>query len=248
MVDVPAAASDDRESAVLDRIAAFRRRRPRLRDDVVTLAHGAGGKASAALVDAVFLDAFVDGDPGPLPDAATLRLSSGERLAFSTDAFVVKPLRFPGGSIGHLAVHGTVNDLAAQGAEPAWLSAAFVIEEGFPVDELRAIARDMASAAQGAGVRIVTGDTKVVGRGAADGLFVTTSGVGVIPPGRDLDPASVRRRRRRRGLRHDRRSRDGGDARARRPRARRRHPFRHRGAQRPRRGAARRGTGHALAA
>ena len=192
MVDVPAAASDDRESAVLDRIAAFRRRRPRLRDDVVTLAHGAGGKASAALVDAVFLDAFVDGDPGPLPDAATLRLASGERLAFSTDAFVVKPLRFPGGSIGHLAVHGTVNDLAAQGAEPAWLSAAFVIEEGFPVDELRAIARDMASAARGAGVGIVTGDTKVVGRGAADGLFVTTSGVGVIPPGRDLDPASVR--------------------------------------------------------
>jgi len=192
MVDVPAAASDDRESAVLDRIAAFRRRRPRLRDDVVTLAHGAGGKASAALVDAVFLDAFVDGDPGPLPDAATLRLSSGERLAFSTDAFVVKPLRFPGGSIGHLAVHGTVNDLVAQGAEPAWLSAAFVIEEGFPVDELRAIARDMASAARAAGVGIVTGDTKVVGRGAADGLFVTTSGVGVIPPGRELDPASVR--------------------------------------------------------
>jgi hydrogenase expression/formation protein HypE len=192
MVDVPAAAPDDRESAVLDRIAAFRRRRPRLRDDVVTLAHGAGGKASAALVDAVFLDAFVDGDPGPLPDAATLRLASGERLAFSTDAFVVKPLRFPGGSIGHLAVHGTVNDLAAQGAEPAWLAAAFVIEEGFPVDELRAIARDMASAARAAGVGIVTGDTKVVGRGAADELFVTTSGVGVIPPGRDLDPSSVR--------------------------------------------------------
>jgi hydrogenase expression/formation protein HypE len=192
MVDVPPASSDDRESAVLDRIAAFRRRRPRLRDDVVTLAHGAGGKASAALVDGVFLDAFVDGDPGPLPDAATLRLASGERLAFSTDSFVVKPLRFPGGSIGHLAVHGTVNDLAAQGAEPAWLSAAFVIEEGFPVDELREIAHDMANAARAAGVGIVTGDTKVVGRGAADGLFVTTSGVGVIPPGRDLDPASVR--------------------------------------------------------
>jgi hydrogenase expression/formation protein HypE len=191
MADVPAAASDDRESAVLERIAAFRRRRPRLRDDVVTLAHGAGGKASAALIDAVFLDAFVDGDPGPLPDAATLQLASGERLAFSTDTFVVKPLRFPGGSIGHLAVHGTVNDLAAQGAEPAWLSAAFVIEEGFAVDELRAIASDMAGAAHDAGVEIVTGDTKVVGRGAADGLFVTTSGVGVIPPGRELDPGSV---------------------------------------------------------
>jgi hydrogenase expression/formation protein HypE len=192
MADVPAAAPDDRESAVLERIAAFRRRRPRLRDDVVTLAHGAGGKASAALVDAVFLDAFVEGDPGPLPDAATLRLSSGERLAFSTDTFVVKPLLFPGGSIGRLAVHGTVNDLAAQGAEPAWLSAAFVIEEGFAVEELRAVARDMAGAAREAGVAIVTGDTKVVGRGAADGLFVTTAGLGVIPPGRNLDPASVR--------------------------------------------------------
>jgi hydrogenase expression/formation protein HypE len=192
MADVPAAASEDRESVVLERIAAFRRRRPRLRDDVVTLAHGAGGKASAALVDAVFLDAFVDGEPGPLPDAATLRLASGERLAFSTDTFVVRPLRFPGGSIGHLAVHGTVNDLAAQGAEAAWLSAAFVLVEGFPVDELRAIAGDMASAARAAGVGIVTGDTKVVERGAADGLFVTTSGVGVIPPGRELDPGAVR--------------------------------------------------------
>jgi hydrogenase expression/formation protein HypE len=192
VADVPAAASDDREAAVLERIAEFRRRRPRLRDDMITLAHGAGGKASAALVDAVFLDAFVDGDPGPLPDAATLRLASGERLAFSTDTFVVKPLRFPGGSIGHLAVHGTVNDLAVQGATPAWLSAAFVVEEGFAVDELRAIVRDMADAARAAGVAVVTGDTKVVGRGAADGLFVTTSGVGVIPPGRELDPRSVR--------------------------------------------------------
>ena len=94
----------------------------------------------------------------------------------------MKPLRFPGGSIGHLAVHGTVNDLAVQGAQPAWLSAAFVIEEGFPIDELREIVADMADAAGAAGVQIVTGDTKVVGRGAADGLFITTAGVGVIPP------------------------------------------------------------------
>jgi hydrogenase expression/formation protein HypE len=188
----PASAPSDREGAVLDRITEFRRRRPRLRDEVVTLAHGAGGKASAALVDAVFLDAFVDGDPGPLPDAATLVLAGGERLAFSTDAFVVQPLRFPGGSIGHLAVHGTVNDLAVQGAVPRWLSAAFVIEEGFPIDELRAIVVDMADAARGADVEIVTGDTKVVGRGAADGMFVTTAGVGVIPRGRTLDAMNVR--------------------------------------------------------
>jgi len=136
------ATQSDREAAVLDRIEAFRRRRPTLKDDVVTLAHGAGGKASAALVGDVCVSAF-SADPGPLPDAATLSLASGERLAFSTDSFVVKPLRFPGGSIGHLAVHGTVNDLAMQGAVPMWLSAAFVIEEGFSVSELRAVAAEI---------------------------------------------------------------------------------------------------------
>jgi hydrogenase expression/formation protein HypE len=120
-----------------------------------------------------------------------LSLAGGVRLAFSTDSFVVQPLRFPGGSIGHLAVHGTVNDLAVQGAEPRWLSAAFVLEEGFPIDELRGIVADMADAARAAHVEIVTGDTKVVGRGAADGMFVTTAGVGVIPEGRTLDAARV---------------------------------------------------------
>ncbi|MBW0118273.1 hydrogenase expression/formation protein HypE [Pseudonocardia sp. KRD-169] len=165
---------------MIERIEAFRRRRPRLRDEIVTLAHGAGGKSSAALVDAVFVEAFHN----ELGDGAVLTTPSGERLAFSTDSFVVQPLRFPGGSIGHLAVHGTVNDLACSGAVPQWLSAAFVLEEGFGVAELKEIVADMASAAAAAGVRIVTGDTKVVPRGAADGLFVTTSGVGVIPAGR----------------------------------------------------------------
>ena len=166
----------------------------------MTLAHGAGGKASAALVDAVFLEAFAprtateDGaaSRAPLADAATLQLPDGARLGFTTDAFVVQPLRFPGGSIGHLAIHGTVNDLAVTGARPQWLSCAFVIEEGFPVDELRAIAADMAEAAAAAGVAIVTGDTKVVGRGAADGCYVTTAGVGVVPAGRSLGPELVR--------------------------------------------------------
>ncbi|MEO9223695.1 MAG: hydrogenase expression/formation protein HypE [Acidimicrobiales bacterium] len=185
MADVDAQ-SDQREARVLDRIAAFRRRKPRLTDEVVTLAHGAGGKASAALVDAVFLGAFSPAERGPLADSATLPLASGERLAFTTDSFVVQPLRFPGGSIGQLAVHGTVNDLAVAGAVPTWLSAAFVIEEGFPIAELRLIAADMAEAAAGAGVTIVTGDTKVVGRDAADGVYVTTAGVGVIPEGRAL--------------------------------------------------------------
>lgn len=188
----PMVATTDREAVVLDRIEAFRRRRPRLTDEVITLAHGAGGKASAALVDSVFLDAFAHGAIGALADAATLPLPSGERLAFTTDSFVVQPLRFPGGSIGHLAVNGTVNDLAVSGARPVWLAAAFVIEEGFPIAELREIAEDMAAAAHAAGVSIVTGDTKVVGKGAADRVYITTAGVGTIPAGRLLGPEQVR--------------------------------------------------------
>jgi hydrogenase expression/formation protein HypE len=180
-----------REAAVFDRIEAFRRRRPRLLDEVVTLAHGAGGKASAALLDAVFLPAFANDVLGAQTDAAVLTLPSGDRLAFSTDSFVVKPLRFPGGSAGHLAVHGTVNDLAMMGARPLALSAAFVLEEGFPIESLKEIVADMAEAAAGAGVSIVTGDTKVVDHGAADGMYVSTAGVGVIPEGRDLRATRV---------------------------------------------------------
>ncbi len=181
--------AETREAAVFERIEAFRRRRPRLLDDVVTLAHGAGGKASAALLDAVFLPAFRSASDAAEPhqtDAAVLTLPSGERLAFSTDSYVVKPLQFPGGSAGHLAVHGTVNDLAMMGARPLALSAAFVIEEGFPIETLRQIVADMAEAAAGVGVSIVTGDTKVVDRGAADGMYISTAGIGSIPEGRHL--------------------------------------------------------------
>ena len=185
------AAAVGREAAVLERIEAFRRRPARFTDDVVTLAHGAGGKASAALIESVFLDQFANPVLASLADGACLALPSGERFALSTDSFVVKPLRFPGGSIGHLAVHGTVNDLAMMGARPAWLSAAFVLEEGFAVAELRAIVEDMAGAARQAGVAIVTGDTKVVDRGAADGLYITTAGVGLIPSERLLGPERV---------------------------------------------------------
>jgi hydrogenase expression/formation protein HypE len=181
-----------REESVLERIEAFRKRRPRLRDEVVTLAHGAGGKASAALVDAVFLDALVGPERGELTDAAVVETPSGERVAITTDSFVVKPLRFPGGSIGHLAVHGTVNDLAAVGARPMWLSAAFVLEEGLAVQVLREIVGDMAEAAARAGVAFVTGDTKVVDKGAADGMYVTTTGVGLVPAGRMLGAGLVR--------------------------------------------------------
>jgi hydrogenase expression/formation protein HypE len=181
-----------REAAVFERIEAFRRRKPRLLDDVVTLAHGAGGKASAALLDAVFLPAFANAALAAQTDAAVLTLGSGDRLAFSTDSFVVKPLRFPGGSAGHLAVHGTINDLAMMGARPLALSAAFVLEEGFPIDALREIVADMAEAAAAAGVPIVTGDTKVVDHGAADGMYISTAGVGTLPPGRELSAAKVR--------------------------------------------------------
>ncbi|HEX3980747.1 MAG TPA: hydrogenase expression/formation protein HypE [Acidimicrobiales bacterium] len=181
-----------REEVVFDRIEAFRRRRPRLTDQVVTLAHGAGGKASAALIESVFLPALANEALVEQEDGAVLTLPGGDRLVFTTDSYVVHPLRFPGGSAGHLAVHGTVNDLAMMGARPLGLSAAFVLEEGFPIEELRGIVDDMAEAADAAGVPVVTGDTKVVEHGAADGMYLTTSGVGVVPAGRELSAARVR--------------------------------------------------------
>ncbi len=183
--------SERSEAEVFERIETFRRRRPRLLDEVVTLAHGAGGKASAALLDAVFLPELHNDALAKQTDAAVIDLPSGERLAFTTDSFVVKPLRFPGGSIGHLAVHGTINDLAVMGAWPIALSAAFVLEEGFPVETLRRIVADIGDASRSMGIPVVTGDTKVVERGAADGMYITTAGVGLVPAGRELDAARV---------------------------------------------------------
>ena len=145
----------------------------KLRDELITLAHGSGGKATHMLVEQLFLEELRNPLLEELGDAAV-----ADGLAFTTDSFVVKPLFFPGGDIGELAVNGTVNDLAVAGAEPLWLSAGFVIEEGFPLGDLRRIARSMARAAERAGVAVVAGDTKVVERGSADGLFVTTAGVG----------------------------------------------------------------------
>lgn len=182
----------EREAAVMRRIEAFRRRRPRLTDERVTLAHGAGGKASAALVEAIFLEALRNDALAQLADAATLVLPGGGRLAVTTDSFVVTPRRFPGGSIGALAVNGTVNDLAVVGARPAWMAAAFVLEEGLPVAELREVVGDMAEAAAAVGIAVVTGDTKVVERGAADGCYITTTGIGIIPAGRQLGAELVR--------------------------------------------------------
>ena len=169
----------------------MRRRRPRLRDEIVTLAHGSGGKATRALVEGLFLEELANPLLEPLGDSALVELD-GSRLAFTTDSYVVKPIFFPGGDIGELAVNGTVNDLAVAGARPLWLSAGFVIEEGFPVADLRRVAASMRRAADAAAVTVAAGDTKVVERGKADGLYVTTAGVGVVAFDARLGPERAR--------------------------------------------------------
>jgi hydrogenase expression/formation protein HypE len=156
----------------------------------VTLAHGAGGEATRRLVEGLFAEALANEALAPLSDSAVV--PGAGRLALTTDAYVVRPLRFPGGDIGALAVHGTVNDLAVAGAVPRWLAAGFVLEEGFPIAELRTIVESMAAAAREAGVAVVAGDTKVVERGKADGLYVTTAGVGELSDDVDLAPTRVR--------------------------------------------------------
>jgi hydrogenase expression/formation protein HypE len=155
------------------------------------MAHGAGGKATRTLVESVFADPLANPLLDPLDDAAVFE-AGGARLAVTTDSYVVKPLVFPGGDIGDLAVNGTVNDLAVMGARPICLTAGFVLEEGFAIAELRSIVASMAAAAKRAGVVVAAGDTKVVERGKADGLYVTTAGVGLLPPGVDLRAGRVR--------------------------------------------------------
>ncbi len=159
----------------------------RLRETTINMAHGSGGKKMRDLIEDVFLTAFQNPLLAPLEDQAVINLAelsaAGDRLAFTTDSYVVNPLFFPGGNIGSLAVNGTVNDLAMCGAMPLYLSCGMVLEEGLSVDLLRQIAATMREMADAAGVSIVTGDTKVVERGAADKLFINTSGVGVIPSG-----------------------------------------------------------------
>ena len=153
----------------------------------IVMGHGGGGKLGNELVEHLFLPAFRNPALENLGDAAVLDLGSG-RVAMSTDSFVVQPLFFPGGSIGELAVNGTVNDLAVSGAEPRFLSASFILEEGFPLAQLAAIVEAMATAAATAGVKIVTGDTKVVERGHGDGCYINTAGVGVLRPGVTVGP------------------------------------------------------------
>jgi hydrogenase expression/formation protein HypE len=179
------------EQQVLHRIEKVRRRKARLTDERITMAHGAGGKATQTLIDAVFLEAFRNPLLEPLADQAVFAVN-GTRLAFTTDSYVVSPLFFPGGTIGDLAVNGTVNDLSVSGARPLYLSAGFILEEGFPVEDLRRIVASTAAAATAAGVAIATGDTKVVQRGKGDGCYINTAGVGVIERDVALGATQVR--------------------------------------------------------
>ncbi len=159
--------------------------------DTVLLGHGSGGKLSAELIRDVFLHTLQNPVLARMDDQAIVNVN-GQRLAISTDSFVVKPLFFPGGDIGSLAVHGTVNDLAMGGATPLFLSAAFIIEEGFSMADLRRVVDSMQRAAAAAGVQVVTGDTKVVERGKGDGVFINTTGIGLVPDGVDLSADRAR--------------------------------------------------------
>lgn len=162
-----------------------------LRDNpFIVLGHGGGGKLSSELVEHLFLPAFDNAALRALGDSAVIELSG--RLSVSTDGFVVRPRFFPGGNIGELAVNGTVNDVAMSGAVPKYLTVGFVLEEGLPIEELGMIVDSMAKAAEAAGVVLITGDTKVVDRGHGDGMFITTTGIGLIPDGVDIAPDRIR--------------------------------------------------------
>jgi hydrogenase expression/formation protein HypE len=175
--------SDFSPSPLFERVERARRRKRKFKDEQITLAHGSGGRAMHELIEGLFLEYLRNPLLEALEDQAVFEVGEGAgraRLAFTTDSYVVTPVFFPGGDIGRLAVCGTVNDLAMSGARPLYLSAAFIMEEGFPVEELRRILASMRAAADEAGVRIVTGDTKVVQKGSADRVFINTAGIGVI--------------------------------------------------------------------
>ncbi len=184
-------AADVTEDQVGDRIEQMRRRPQRFRDERVTMAHGAGGKASRALVEGLVVPLLTNPALEQLSDAGLFTIGSA-RLALTTDAYVVRPIRFPGGSIGELAVNGTVNDLAVSGARPVALSVALVLEEGLLAEVLEAEVAAMGVAARDAGVHVVTGDTKVVERGKCDSMYVVTTGVGLVDQGVVLSPQRVR--------------------------------------------------------
>jgi len=188
---MPDQAVSDRELEVLGLIENVRSRRPKFRDAQITMAHGAGGKASQTLVEGLFVPILGGETLAALGDAGEVE-ADGVPLAVTTDSYVVKPLRFPGGSIGELAVNGTVNDLAVSGARALALTLSLVLEEGLAAGDLRAEIEAVAAAAETAGVRIVAGDTKVVERGHADGMYICTTGLGRRDPRSRVSPAGVR--------------------------------------------------------
>jgi hydrogenase expression/formation protein HypE len=183
------------QNPLFQKIEQVRRRPAKVRDTHINLAHGSGGKAMRDLIDDVFVNSFNNPILSQLEDQASFDLASfsqyGNRLAFTTDSYVVDPLFFPGSDIGELAVNGTINDLAVSGAKPLYLTCSVILEEGLPVETLRRVVASMQAAAQKAGVQIVTGDTKVVHRGCADKLFINTTGIGVIPSGIDISPRNI---------------------------------------------------------
>ena len=185
------ATAADRQRRVLEIIETSRGKRPRFKDPYITMAHGAGGKATQTLIEGLFVPAFYNPALAALADAGRIATGAGE-LALSTDSYVVKPLRFPGGSIGELAVNGTVNDLAVAGARPLALSLSMILEEGLDAELLRAETEAIATAARVTGVPIVAGDTKVVERGLADGMYLCTTGVGAVDSRATLSPSALR--------------------------------------------------------
>jgi hydrogenase expression/formation protein HypE len=181
----------DREQKILGIIETARGKRAKFRDAQINMAHGAGGKASQGLIEGLLVPAFGGDALAELADAGAVTIGGAE-LALTTDSYVVKPLRFPGGSIGELAVNGTVNDLAVSGARPLVLSLSLILEEGLPAEELREEVEAIAAAAREAGVQIITGDTKVVERGHADGMYICSAGIGQRDPRARLGPTGLR--------------------------------------------------------
>jgi len=190
MAEQVAASPSDREERILGIIETARSKRLKFRDAQITMSHGAGGKATQSLIEGLFVPAFGSEALAAMGDAGSVA-ADGVDLALTTDSFVVKPLRFPGGSIGELAVNGTVNDLAMAGARPLALSLSLILEEGLPADELRAEVEAIADAARAAGVEIVAGDTKVVERGHADGMYACTTGIGLRDPRAQLSTTAL---------------------------------------------------------
>lgn len=190
-MSTPTQSAADRESRILGIIETARAKRPKFRDERITMAHGAGGKASGALIEGVLVPAFASPELDRLADAGSVAVD-GAQLAITTDSFVVKPIRFPGGSIGELAVNGTVNDLAMAGAQPLVLTLSLILEEGLEATTLREEVDAIARAAGVAGVKIVAGDTKVVERGHADQLYICTTGLGRRDPRATLSPDALR--------------------------------------------------------